>query len=278
MCDSPPDASAVVMAAQQQHLPSLSVGKPNGQSIALITLRLTNNPHVFSDGKPQFGSRLATSPSPPSASSAAPVTPPSTPQQVSPPLVKALLASSPAPPAGRGGRRARQQSAPAQYNGSRKASKRNRKESVPDESKDEKYWKRRAKNNEAAKRSRDLRREKEHQIMQRVTFLERENSVSPGYLRLLKWPNPLSDLVARVANDARGERGAAEAPRRLRSHRLNREKWKHEEREPLIFALIIKYPATHTYKLAVKDLDKIHTYAARAASIQERNNTVFNRG
>ncbi len=43
---------------------------------------------------------------------------------------------------------------------------------------DEKYWKRRAKNNEAAKRSRDLRREKENQIMQRVAFLERENSVS----------------------------------------------------------------------------------------------------
>lgn len=42
--------------------------------------------------------------------------------------------------------------------------------------KDEKYWSRRVKNNEAAKRSRDARRLKENQISVRAAFLERENA------------------------------------------------------------------------------------------------------
>lgn len=41
---------------------------------------------------------------------------------------------------------------------------------------DEKYWNRRYKNNEAAKRSRDARRIKENQITVRAAFLERENA------------------------------------------------------------------------------------------------------
>lgn len=41
---------------------------------------------------------------------------------------------------------------------------------------DEKYWSRRFKNNEAAKRSRDARRLKENQISVRAAFLERENA------------------------------------------------------------------------------------------------------
>ncbi|CAG5888683.1 unnamed protein product [Menidia menidia] len=41
---------------------------------------------------------------------------------------------------------------------------------------DEKYWSRRVKNNEAAKRSRDARRLKENQISVRAAFLERENA------------------------------------------------------------------------------------------------------
>ena len=48
---------------------------------------------------------------------------------------------------------------------------------MPEASKDDKYWKRRAKNNAAAKRSRDLRREKENSILQRVQFLEGQNQV-----------------------------------------------------------------------------------------------------
>eukprot|EP00095_Tigriopus_kingsejongensis_P004024 maker-scaffold5_size1054832-snap-gene-2.9 protein:Tk04024 transcript:maker-scaffold5_size1054832-snap-gene-2.9-mRNA-1 annotation:"hepatic leukemia factor" len=72
---------------------------------------------------------------------------------------------------------------------SKRGVKRSRKESVPDENKDEKYWRRRAKNNEAAKRSRDLRREKESQIMQRVAFLERENQVLMNELKSVRVDN-----------------------------------------------------------------------------------------
>ncbi|KAM9824292.1 D site albumin promoter binding protein a [Neosynchiropus ocellatus] len=54
--------------------------------------------------------------------------------------------------------------------------KKARKMLVPDEQKDEKYWSRRVKNNEAAKRSRDARRLKENQITVRAAFLERENA------------------------------------------------------------------------------------------------------
>uniref|UniRef100_A0A3B4AKA9 BZIP domain-containing protein n=1 Tax=Periophthalmus magnuspinnatus TaxID=409849 RepID=A0A3B4AKA9_9GOBI len=54
--------------------------------------------------------------------------------------------------------------------------KKARKMLVPDEQKDEKYWSRRVKNNEAAKRSRDARRLKENQISVRAAFLERENA------------------------------------------------------------------------------------------------------
>ncbi|MCJ8749726.1 hypothetical protein PDJAM_G00179570 [Pangasius djambal] len=54
--------------------------------------------------------------------------------------------------------------------------KKARKMLVPDEQKDEKYWNRRVKNNEAAKRSRDARRLKENQISVRAAFLERENA------------------------------------------------------------------------------------------------------
>ncbi|KAM4651957.1 D site-binding protein [Discoglossus pictus] len=55
--------------------------------------------------------------------------------------------------------------------------KKARKIQVPDAQKDEKYWNRRYKNNEAAKRSRDARRLKENQITVRAAFLEKENAV-----------------------------------------------------------------------------------------------------
>lgn len=44
-----------------------------------------------------------------------------------------------------------------------------------EEIKDEAYWERRKKNNEAAKRSRDARRAKEDEIAIRAAFLEQEN-------------------------------------------------------------------------------------------------------
>jgi len=56
-------------------------------------------------------------------------------------------------------------------------SKKSKKQYVPDDLKDDKYWARRRKNNMAAKRSRDARRVKENQIAMRAAFLEKENAV-----------------------------------------------------------------------------------------------------
>lgn len=56
--------------------------------------------------------------------------------------------------------------------------KKSRKQFVPDEMKDDKYWARRRKNNMAAKRSRDARRMKENQIALRAGFLEKEVNIS----------------------------------------------------------------------------------------------------
>ncbi|CAH4039022.1 unnamed protein product [Pieris brassicae] len=53
--------------------------------------------------------------------------------------------------------------------------KKSRKQFVPDDLKDDKYWARRRKNNMAAKRSRDARRMKENQIALRAGYLEKEN-------------------------------------------------------------------------------------------------------
>ncbi|KAL3874747.1 hypothetical protein ACJMK2_037718 [Sinanodonta woodiana] len=55
------------------------------------------------------------------------------------------------------------------------ASGRKRPRSLPDEQKDESYWERRRKNNDAAKRSRDARRAKEDEIAIRAALLEQEN-------------------------------------------------------------------------------------------------------
>ncbi|XP_065349700.1 thyrotroph embryonic factor-like isoform X1 [Cloeon dipterum] len=54
--------------------------------------------------------------------------------------------------------------------------KKSRKQFVPDDLKDDKYWARRRKNNLAAKRSRDARRAKENQIVVRAGYLEDENT------------------------------------------------------------------------------------------------------
>lgn len=48
---------------------------------------------------------------------------------------------------------------------------------VPEESKDDRYWENRMKNNVAARRSREARRLKENQIALRAAFLEKENKV-----------------------------------------------------------------------------------------------------
>jgi len=54
--------------------------------------------------------------------------------------------------------------------------RKSRKVFVNEESKDDKYWARRKKNNVAAKRSRDARRVKENQIAMRASFLEKQNN------------------------------------------------------------------------------------------------------
>jgi len=57
----------------------------------------------------------------------------------------------------------------------RKPVRRRSKKPVPDEKKDEIYWRRRHKNNIAAKRSREARRQKETDLNQRVSLLEMEH-------------------------------------------------------------------------------------------------------
>lgn len=99
--------------------------------------------------------------------------------------------------AGRNGNRVAlaMQASPRGSSGS--SSRRLRKEPVPEASKDDKYWKRRAKNNAAAKRSRDLRREKENSILTRVQFLEGQNQIAHQALVDLKQEN--ADLKERLA-------------------------------------------------------------------------------
>uniref|UniRef100_A0A8C4NBS5 TEF transcription factor, PAR bZIP family member n=1 Tax=Eptatretus burgeri TaxID=7764 RepID=A0A8C4NBS5_EPTBU len=63
---------------------------------------------------------------------------------------------------------------------------------IPEDLKDDRYWLRRKKNNQAAKRSRDARRLKENQISVRAAFLEKENSALRQELaemkhQLLRW-------------------------------------------------------------------------------------------
>ena len=48
---------------------------------------------------------------------------------------------------------------------------------VPEFMKDDLYWNKRQKNNEAARQSREAKRRKENQIVMRAAFLESENSV-----------------------------------------------------------------------------------------------------
>ena len=56
-----------------------------------------------------------------------------------------------------------------------KDNRRRSKKPVPDEKKDEIYWRRRHKNNLAAKRSREARRQKETDLTKKATILEMEH-------------------------------------------------------------------------------------------------------
>merc|ERR1712109_113283 len=52
--------------------------------------------------------------------------------------------------------------------------KKRKKNAVPDEMKDERYWEKRQKNKEATRRSREAKRLKENQIVLRAAYLEKE--------------------------------------------------------------------------------------------------------
>ena len=68
-----------------------------------------------------------------------------------------------------------------------------KRKSIPEEQKDAKYWERRQKNNMAAKRSRDMRREKECCIKERVIELETENNKLKDKVEELKKKLALSE-------------------------------------------------------------------------------------
>lgn len=59
-------------------------------------------------------------------------------------------------------------------------------QSVDEEAKDEKYWERRRKNNQAAKKSRDLKRQKEMDVAQKAAALEEENRELRDEVKKLK--------------------------------------------------------------------------------------------
>lgn len=57
---------------------------------------------------------------------------------------------------------------------------------VPDQQKDMKYFERRKRNNVAAKKSRDARKQREDEIAIRASFLEKENAILKAQLQTLK--------------------------------------------------------------------------------------------
>merc|ERR1712126_113926 len=64
--------------------------------------------------------------------------------------------------------------------------KKRQKNFVPEQSKDDKYWDKREKNNVAARRSREARRLKENQIALRAAFLEQQNKALIATVREAK--------------------------------------------------------------------------------------------
>jgi len=67
--------------------------------------------------------------------------------------------------------------------------RKSRKQLTPEEQKDARYWDKRAKNNFAAKRSRETRRMRENQIVLRANFLEKENGALKNVVKKLKEEN-----------------------------------------------------------------------------------------
>ena len=74
-----------------------------------------------------------------------------------------------------------------------KYSNRRPKRLVPDDHKDEHYWQKRKKNNDAARKSRDLKRQKENTLRQSMTELQRVNILLSEELKVLKAAFNLSE-------------------------------------------------------------------------------------
>ena len=89
-----------------------------------------------------------------------------------------------------------------------------KKNAVPEEMKDERYWDKRTKNKMATRRSREARRLKENQIALRAAFLEKENAVMKKVCFLsyhfLGAVHKLRYSFRKITKDERGEwwRGA----------------------------------------------------------------------
>ncbi|XP_072174366.1 uncharacterized protein [Diadema setosum] len=64
--------------------------------------------------------------------------------------------------------------------------RRGNKRTIPVEEKDERYFERRKRNNQAAKRSRDARKTREEQVGQRANYLEKENEILRAQLNTLR--------------------------------------------------------------------------------------------
>ncbi|XP_064633684.1 adenylate cyclase, terminal-differentiation specific-like [Lineus longissimus] len=67
-----------------------------------------------------------------------------------------------------------------------KSSSRRSKRIIPDTEKDDKYWEKRKRNNEAARKSRENKRRQEYDIRSRVTYLEEENAVLRREIEIIK--------------------------------------------------------------------------------------------
>lgn len=63
---------------------------------------------------------------------------------------------------------------------------RSEKKSVPEDLKDDKYFERRKRNNQAAKKSREARKAREDEIAIRASFLEKENAILRAQVATLR--------------------------------------------------------------------------------------------
>ena len=89
-----------------------------------------------------------------------------------------------------------------------------KKQFVPDDMKNPKYWQKRNTNNAAAKRSREARRLKENQIAMRARYLEEENNVLKTEVENLKRENGelrslvegLNERITKLAMERTGTR------------------------------------------------------------------------